>query len=127
MRWFLACALLVVAGCGEPVPGQGETVVTLTFPPETWPEHDLTCANDPPPSGDELLIGNGCELNDLSGDCMMFFGAPAPGPCTLLIRLRDDTTGERLCVHERDFVVSPVGDTEVHFTVDDCESVTMPL
>jgi len=41
MRWYLACALLMVAGCGEPVEGQGTTFVSITMPgpdviPETW-------------------------------------------------------------------------------------------
>ena len=127
MRWFLACALLVVAGCGEPVAGQGQTSVTLTSPgPGVVPEFELSCANDPPPSEDEVSLGVACELHVVTGDCVMFFGPP-PGPCTLLIRLRDENTGETICVQEEDFVVSQVGDTEVDITLDDCEPVTMPL
>lgn|GEM_PF-2244974 len=126
MRWFLACALLMVAGCGEPVPGQGDTVVTLTFPDSgIWPNLDLSCANDPPPSGDEVSIGHECEIHEVTGDCLVFF-RPPPGPCTLLIRLRNEITGEVICVQEEDFVVSEVGDTEVDITIDDCEPITMP-
>lgn len=116
MRWVLACALLMVAGCGESVEGQGTTLVTIAVPADTEPETRFSCWDD--------LFGD-TEFNTDSGEYEWFI-TPTPGPCTLLIRLRDDTTGERLCVHERDFVVSPVGDTEVHFTVGDCESVTMP-
>lgn len=31
MRWFLACALLLVGGCGESAEGQGTTIVTIAF------------------------------------------------------------------------------------------------
>jgi len=50
---------------------------------------------------------------------------PTPGPGTLLIALRDQNTGERICVQEEDLVVSEVGDAEVDITVDDCGPVTM--
>ena len=117
MRWFLACALLMVAGCGESEEGQGTTLVTIAAPADTEPETRFSCYDDP---------WGESEFNDYSGEFEWYL-RPTPGPCTALILLRDDTTGEGLCMHERDFVVSEVGDTEVHFTVDDCESVTMPL
>jgi len=127
MRWFLACTLLVVAGCGEPVEGQGQTVVTITFPgPELFPETRLSCPNDPPPSGGEFYFNYPCEVHGVTGDWSCYFGPPA-GPCTLLIGLRNEITGERICVQEEDFVVSAVGDTEVEITLDDCEPVTTLL
>jgi hypothetical protein len=107
----------MVAGCGESEEGQGNTLVTIAVPADTEPETRFSCDDDSP---------HGSEFNDYSGEFEWYL-RPTPGPCTALILLRDDTTGEGLCVHERDFVVSEVGDTEVHFTVDDCESVTMPL
>ncbi len=111
MRRFLSCALLVVAGCGESEEAQGTTFVGITPPDldvtlEAW----FSCWDDP--WGDT-------EFNTDSGEYEWLIN-PRPGPCALLIGLRDHT-GERICVQEEDFVVSEVGDTEVHFTVDDCE------
>ena len=121
MRRFLACALLMVAGCGEPEPeqGQGTTLVTLTDVSDgAFPEFGLTCANDPPPSEDEVRLGFTFELTD-SGEWQMYLNPP-PGPCTLLIRLRDDSTGDVICLQQEEIMVSEVGDTEVDITVG-CE------
>ncbi|MDH3726398.1 MAG: hypothetical protein OER77_02620 [Myxococcales bacterium] len=116
MRWCLACALLVVAGCGESAEGQGTTFVSITMPgPDIIPETRFSCWDD--------LFGD-TEFNDESG-AYVWFIEPTPGPCTLLIRLRDRYTGETICVQEEGFVVSEVGDTEVAITVD-CEPVTLP-
>jgi len=115
----------MVGGCGQSDEGQGTTLVTLTDPgPGIFPELDLACANDPPPSGEEVRVGIAPEVLD-SGEWQMFFSPPS-GPCTLLIRLRDEYTGETICLQEEDFVVSEVGDTEVRVTADDCEPATMP-
>jgi hypothetical protein len=81
-----------------------------------------TCANDPPPA--VTLNANPCAFIG-TGVCEAYLTLP-PGPCTLLIRVSDENMGEGFYVHEQDFVVSPVGDTEVHITVD-CKPVTMPL
>lgn len=116
----------MVAACGEPVEGQGQTVVTLAFPgPDIVPETRVSCPNDPPPSGGEFYVSYPCEVHAVTGDWSCFYGLP-PGPCTLLITLRDEYTGETICVQEEDFVVSEVGDTEADITLDDCEPVTMP-
>ena len=117
MRWFLACALLMVAGCGESEEGQGTTLVTIAVPGfDVIPEAGFSCWDDP--WGDT-------EINTDSGEYEWFI-EPTPGPCRLLIRLRDMYTGEEICVQEEAFVVSEVGDTDVAITVDDCEPVSMP-
>ncbi|NNE19418.1 MAG: hypothetical protein HKN10_13160 [Myxococcales bacterium] len=147
MRWFLACALLVVAGCGEPEEGQGLTLVTIAGPPETFPNPEMRCANDPPPSGEEwngfLYSEDGSRYSEDgfrshqhwctevldTGECVLFLNPPR-GPCTLRVThrsYRDENFGETLCFQEEDFVVSGVGDTEVDITLDDCEPDMMPL
>lgn len=122
MQWFLACALLIVTGCGESEEEQGVTVVTITFPPETGhhPYPDVTCEGDPP---GVVHAANPCEFIG-TDKCVLYLSVRA-GPCTLPIGVYDDTTGERICVQEEDFVVSEVGDTEVHVTID-CEAVATP-
>lgn len=127
MRWFLVCALLALAGCGESEEVRGRTIVTIGPAMSNIPDPEVTCENSPPPPPPEerVTVGSPCEFLD-SGECQMFLDLP-PGPCTLLIRLRDSDTGETICIQEEDFVVSEVGDTEVEITLDNCAPVTMPF
>ncbi|MGB5813108.1 MAG: hypothetical protein WBG86_21420 [Polyangiales bacterium] len=126
MRWILACMMALALGCGGDTEGPEFTFITISpVEPPNIPDPEVSCADDPPPSGDEVSFGNPCEFLD-SGACELFLDLP-PGSCTIRIRVIDAVRGETICVQEEEFVVLEVGDTEVDITLDNCTPVTMPF
>lgn len=62
MRWFLACVLLVVAGCGESEEGQGTTLVRITTPgPDVELEASFSCWDDPWGDTEVHITADDCE------------------------------------------------------------------
>ncbi|MEM8605713.1 MAG: hypothetical protein AAGF92_01310 [Myxococcota bacterium] len=124
MRWFLACVLVAVGGCGDSDSLSGSTVVNIR-PAEAVATFAVLCGDQE--EEDRVRLGQDrfqCEFPpDMPDVCQHRMDLPPGITCTMIFGSLDPESGEP-CRQEEELVVAETGPTEVDVTLDNCAPVT---